>query len=309
MRYNKFLLCTIAFLCLGSQAYAQPDYLGGDSSGIYYDEGLAGMLQWLYTPVPSFPWYSPDVSFYRQGVPDTTFSPYREYYTAAGTPISGGIISNPVKFDITKEAPASVYYGTGQGLPFSQYASLVPSKANELWIRGVTNWTQYAVSPVGTWLQLVANAPVGGTAGFYEVVQTETIAQKYGTYQFSTGYSTMNIYADQAGRYMLYFVVNNQPSNVVIIDVFGQAQPGTGITGGNTGAIPIGGQSYYTPIGQATTIPNGLTTTTSNGQTTTTTSNGVTTTTSSSGDVVTYSNGQTTVSSDGEGSTVTSSYD
>ena len=70
---------------------------------------------------------------------------------------------------------------------------------------------------------LVANTPVGGTAGFYEVVQTDTTTQKYSTYQFYPGYNTMNFNADQAGRHMLYFVVNNQPSNVVIVDVFAQA--------------------------------------------------------------------------------------
>jgi hypothetical protein len=32
----------------------------------------------------------------------------------------------------------------------------------------------------------------------------------------------MNFYADQVGRHVLLFVVNNQPSNVVIVDVFAQ---------------------------------------------------------------------------------------
>jgi hypothetical protein len=32
----------------------------------------------------------------------------------------------------------------------------------------------------------------------------------------------MNFNADQVGRHLLYFVVNNQPSNVVIVDVFAQ---------------------------------------------------------------------------------------
>jgi len=81
------------------------------------------------------------------------------------------------------------------------------------------------VSPVGTWIQLIANAPVGGPAGFYEIVQTDTNTVKYNTYQFNPGYNTMNFAADQVGRHMLYFVVNNQPSNVVIVDVFAQAQP------------------------------------------------------------------------------------
>ena len=75
----------------------------------------------------------------------------------------------------------------------------------------------------------------------------------------------MNFNADQVGRHMLYFVVNNQPSNVVVVDVFAQAQ-----AGGN----------LYAPNSQ-TAIPNGMTTTTSNGQTTTTASGTGTTVTSS----------------------------
>jgi hypothetical protein len=191
------------------------------------DTGLASMMQWLDQPVPNYPWYSSGGSFYSQSYSDTTFSPFREYYTTTGTPVVGGIISNPTKFDIAQKTPSRIYYGTGQGLPYTQYVSTVPSKTNDLWIQGATNWTQYVVSPVGTWLQLVANAPVGGPAGFYEMIQTDTTSSKYNTYQFNPGYNTMNFYADHVGRHTLYFVVNNQPSNVVVVDVFAQAPAGS----------------------------------------------------------------------------------
>ena len=244
MRYNKFLLCTIVLFCLAFQAYAQSDYLNEGSSsntmgssGDYLspnighaasstnpDEGLSGMLQWLDQPVPSYPWYSPaGGSFYSRGYSSTSFSPFREYYASSGAPVVGGIISNPAKFDITKKTPSRIYYGSGQGLPYSQYTSIVPSKTNDLWVQGATDWSQYVVCPLGTWLQLVANVPTGGPAGFYEMVQSDTTSSKYKTYQFNPGYNTMNFNADQVGRHMLYFVVNNQPSNVVIVDVFAQA--------------------------------------------------------------------------------------
>ena len=246
MKYSKILLFMTALVCLAFQACAQ-DPLGAGSSGssmgssgdwispnmgqVYTrtnsDPGLAGMLQWLDTPVPNFPWYSSDGAFYSQAVPDTTFSPFTEYYTTTGTPVVGGIISNPAKFDITQKTPSSVYYGAGVGLPYSQYAATVPSKTNDLWIQGATNWTQYVVSPVGTWLQLIAYAPVEGPAGFYEMIQTDTTSSKYSTYQFNQGYNTMNFNADQVGRHMLYFVVNSQPSNVVVVDVFAQAPAGS----------------------------------------------------------------------------------
>ena len=184
--------------------------------------GLEGMLQWLDQPVNNFPWYSSDESFYSQAYNEGTFSPFQEFYTTSGTAVVGGIISTPVSFDIAEKTPSRIYYGTGQALPYSQYISTMPSKTNDLWIQGATDWSQYVVSPLGTWLQLVANAPVGGSAGFYDIVQTNTTTSKYSTYQFNQGYNTMNFNADQVGRHMLYFVVNNQPSNVVVVDVFTQ---------------------------------------------------------------------------------------
>jgi hypothetical protein len=279
MRYNKFLLCTMAIFCLAFQASAQTA-LGnsGNTMGTSGDYLNPNSVSSGY--YPNFPWYSSSgSSFYSQPYSETTFSPFREYYTTSGTPVVGGIISNPTRFNIGQRTPSRIYYGNGQALPYTQYVSTVPSKTNDLWVKGTTNWTQYVVCPVGTWLQLVANAPVGGSAGFYEMIQTNTTSSKYNTYQLNSGYNTMNLYADQVGRHTLYFVVNNQPSNVIVVDVFAQAQPGTG-----TGIIvPIAGQNQPTVLGdngQNYYTSNGLTSTTSNGQTTTTISNSRTTTTS-----------------------------
>jgi hypothetical protein len=258
------------------------------------------MLQWLDTPVANFPWYTTGGSFYSQPYSDVTFSPFTEYYTTTGTPVVGGIISNPTKFDITQKTPSTVYYGAGVGLPYTQYTSTVPSKTNDLWIQGATNWTQYVVSPVGTWLQLIAYAPVEGPAGFYEMIQTDATSSKYNTYTFNQGYNTMNFNADKVGRHMLYFVVNNQPSNVVVVDVFAQASArNAGVT-----TYSAAGQVPVTVLGNS----NGLTTTTSSNGLTTTTSNGQTTITPV-GQTTTTSDGtyQTTTSSDGTTQTTTGS--
>lgn len=40
--------------------------------------------------------------------------------------------------------------------------------------------------------------------------------------QFNHDYNTMNFNANHVGRHMLCFVVNNHPSNVVVVDVFAQ---------------------------------------------------------------------------------------
>ena len=155
MKYSKILMCMTALVCLAFQACAQEDPLGESASGSSMgssgdwispnmgqvssrtnsDPGLAGMLQWLDTPVPNFPWYTTGGSFYSQAVPDTTFSHFTEYYVTSGTPVVGGIISNPTKFDITQKTPSRVYYGAGVGLPYTQYASTVPSKTNDLWVQ------------------------------------------------------------------------------------------------------------------------------------------------------------------------------
>jgi hypothetical protein len=223
-------MAAIAACLLASTASGQGDFLEGGyvASGdrSMADPGISGMLQWLDRPV-NLPWYSSDSSFYKQAAPDATFTPYKEYYTAlgsaAGTATGSGIISNPARYDIAQNSPSSVYYGSGAGLPFSQYSSQVQSQTNDLWIQGESNWTQYVICPTGTWLQLIAHAPAAGVAGFYEMVQTDTTSSKFSTYQFGQGYNSMNFQANEIGRHMLYFVIDSQPSNVVIVDVLAQA--------------------------------------------------------------------------------------
>ena len=125
MKYTKILICMTVLVCLAFQACAQSDPLGGspsgtdqarnemvgwlnqpigeNSSGLVRDrsmanEGIASMLQWLDTPVPNIPLYTTGGAIYNQAVPDTTFSPFTQYYVTSGTPIVGGIVSNPAKF-------------------------------------------------------------------------------------------------------------------------------------------------------------------------------------------------------------------
>jgi hypothetical protein len=254
MGYDRILLCTIAIAaCLLIQIALGEDYLEGGYVGSSdrwktMEPGIAGMVRWLDMPVTSFPWYSSDVSFYRQAVPAATFVPFWQYYSVKGKPIAVGI-SDPAKFDIAQGTPFSVIYGAGEALRYSQYAPLVPAKANELWFQGATNWTQYLVCPLGTALRLVARVPVGGTGGFYEIVQNNTTSLKYRTYQFYQGYNTMDYAADQIGRHMLYFVVNNQPSSVVVADVFSQEPSAQNQTYPVASALPA---PYMLPQAPAT---------------------------------------------------------
>ena len=112
MKYSKILCMAALAACLLIGVACGQDYLEGGYARSHdrsmTDEGIASMLQWLDAPVSNLPWYSADLTFYKQAVPDTTFSPFREYYTTTGAPVVGGIISNPTKFDITQKTPSSV---------------------------------------------------------------------------------------------------------------------------------------------------------------------------------------------------------
>lgn len=177
-------------------------------NGVEADPGLAGMIQWLRQPVPRYPWYTTDDPlFYRQPVPEIAYSNFTRYYVTLGTP----------EF---QDPPSVVYFASGAGLPYSQYRSTIPSETNTLWIQGGTDWTQYVACPLGTMLNLIAYTPVEAPAGIYETIQTETTGLTYRVFQLEAGYNILNFHAEQIGRHMLYFVVDNQPSNVVIIDVF-----------------------------------------------------------------------------------------
>jgi hypothetical protein len=109
----------------------------------------------------------------------------------------------------------------GSSSPATQSASR-STETNGLWVLGATNWTQYAATPVGTSLEVVANVPTGGIGYIYKLFQNNNVSLEHRTYQFNPGKNEMGFKAEKVGRYMFYFVVNNQPSNVVIVDVSNQ---------------------------------------------------------------------------------------
>ena len=212
-RFLLFMAALAAFMAIGI-TWGEEDYLAGgyvaslDRSD-FFEPGISGMVRWLDLPVPG-----------------STFAPYREYYMAP-VPLKTSLVSDavgsPVQYDIASRTPRGMYYGSGQAQNYSSYASSLSAPRNDLWIAGQANWTQYAVIPVGASLQLLASVPFGGSGGLYKVIQTNSIKTDYQSMQFNPGYSSMSFLAGQTGRHMLYVVVNNMPSNVVIVDVFSQA--------------------------------------------------------------------------------------
>ncbi|MCP1392382.1 MAG: hypothetical protein WCY97_00965 [Methanothrix sp.] len=149
-----------------------------------------------------------------------SYSQYLQYYFTEGEvpPREEG----PVSFTITGNEPSVLSFGW-QTVPYSEYtSSKIYAGSNSLWIEGETAWASYAACPAGTWLQLITAIPTGGLASFYEI--SPSGSTKISTYSLGT-YNRMSFYAAEQGRYALFFVSNNQPSNVVIIDVGAEWTP------------------------------------------------------------------------------------
>lgn len=138
-------------------------------------------------------------------------------YYSAQEPAFGEI----QQYSISGREPTTVYFG-GQATSYSAFTTGYFG-TNSLWIMGTWSWTQYATSPLGAWMQLLAYSSAGGSADFYEIYPSGRVDKD--TYRFWPGYSRISFFADEPGRHILFFVVNNQPSNPVIIDVGTGAWP------------------------------------------------------------------------------------
>ncbi len=143
------------------------------------------------------------------------------YYSLEAPPSSGAEVQ---QYSISGHEPSTVYFG-GEATSYSAYSSTFGG-ANALWILGAWSWSQYATCPLGAYLQLLAYSS-GGSADFYEIYPSGNVLYK--RYSFWPGYSRINFHADAAGRHILLFIANNQPSNAIIVDVSsGGWPPGPG---------------------------------------------------------------------------------
>ncbi|MDD1749186.1 MAG: hypothetical protein LUO89_04855 [Methanothrix sp.] len=165
----------------------------------------------------SGPWFGPE---FENTSSATSF--FSEFYINTSVPVVGGF--TPVKIDVTHKTPAKIYFGSGREVTYTQYQSAIATaRGNELWIQKGLDWSQYAIVPAGTGMQFIAFAPAGGQADYYELLQTDSMTITSKSVNFYSGYNSMNFKADKVGRHILLFVLNNQPSNAVIVDVISQA--------------------------------------------------------------------------------------
>jgi plastocyanin len=127
-------------------------------------------------------------------------------------------LSAPTKFVLTGHEPTALYFGSIQkSVPYTQYQSYLQSAGlNSLWIQGTSSWTQYAMVPFGSSLSLISTSPSGGNGYLYEVYPDGTL-DKNGYYFYP--YNQMGFYADSVGQHLLFYAIDGQPSNVIVIDV------------------------------------------------------------------------------------------
>lgn len=239
---------------IGTQGFSLPqsiDVSGGAFSEDYVNSlfGIGGTGTEL-----SSPWFGPE--FENTSSASSFLS---EFYINTSVPVIG---ITPVKFDVTHKMPTRIYFGNGLDVTYTQYQSAIAAaRGNELWIQKGLDWSAYAIVPVGTGMQFIAFAPAGGQADYYEIQQTGALNITSKRVNFYSGYNSLNFRADKVGRHVLLFVLNNQPSNSIIVDVISQAPPAVQTSVAMPPSTnmppaynqPYAGQTVTSGLGQTTT--------------------------------------------------------
>jgi len=139
------------------------------------------------------------------------FSWYSEYFSMTSF---GGMEIERYR---VSEVP-EIYAGGPGGQPLASTAyQPAYAGANGLWILGASSWTGYAIVPEGAYLRLLAYSSGGGWADFYEITPADRMVQK--RYSLYPGYSQLTFRADEVGRYVMLFSVDDKLSNAVVVDV------------------------------------------------------------------------------------------
>ena len=224
MKFSHLCFCLLALLLGAGAAAGQGVSLlqSMDMTGGAFSEDFVNSLFGIGSGAvseASGPWFGPE--FDNSSSASSFFS---EFYINTSIPVISGF--TPVKFDATHKMPSRIYFGSGQEVLYTQYQStMASSRGNELWIQKGSDWSQYAIVPAGTGMQFIAFAPAGGQADYYELLQTNSMNVTGKRLNFYSGYNSLNFMADKVGRHILMFVLNNQPSNSIIVDVISQAPP------------------------------------------------------------------------------------
>jgi hypothetical protein len=117
--------------------------------------------------------------------------------------------------NISGKEPSAVILGEVK-IPYQEYQSRV--RSIELWLESGANWTQYLEVHKGDSLELLAYTPSMGNGDLYLVNYANSSISHRG-YHLQPGYYDAILRLEKVGRMMLILMVENQPSNALIIDV------------------------------------------------------------------------------------------
>ena len=142
---------------------------------------------------------------------------YSQYYSSTSEAPSEQITA-PTQVTLNEVKPDTLYFGAAQtAVPYTQYQTYsLSTGGNWLWISGTDSWTQYAMVPLGSRLNLIAVSPAGGYGSLYEIYPDGELDTNI--YSFYT-YNQIQFYADEVGQHLLFFNIASQPSNVIVVDV------------------------------------------------------------------------------------------
>ena len=221
MRFNCLCLCLLALVTgLGMAAgYDVSISQSMEVSETGFDEEFVKSLFGFGAEGGEGFWFGPE---FEDVSTATTF--FSEFYMESTVPVTKTFA--PVKIDVTQNVPSRIYFGSGKEIAYTQYQSaMAASRGNELWIQKGADWSQYAIVPAGSGIQFIAFAPVGGQADYYWILQSNSLNITSKRLDLYPGYNSLNFKADEVGRHIILFVLDNQPSNSIIIDVISQAPP------------------------------------------------------------------------------------
>lgn len=150
------------------------------------------------------------------GSNEMKFSQYYSFNKGFG---SKKHIEAPRKHEITHEMPSMLYLNNQMlAVPYAQYkTSSAYTGGNSLWIQGAASWTQYAQVPQGSSLSLLAISSTGGNGYLYETNPDGTLTTN--SFCIFPGGNQIAYNADTVGQHILYFIINGQISNSIVMDV------------------------------------------------------------------------------------------
>jgi hypothetical protein len=124
--------------------------------------------------------------------------------------------------------------------------STATSQGLGLWAIDIyNNHNSYSSAKMGSSIQLLRYSPKGGPAKLYDIWEGGTgLAGTITPLNLASGYSQESYQPSTSGRHVLFLSSGNDASNVVIVDVQGQAGAGSTIgSNSNVPANPLGSSS------------------------------------------------------------------